>query len=156
MEGQRGQPTSRPARSFEDHLTNELRIALEDFTEVSHVAAWCAKECAQEGPQLAECARICTDIADMAEFNERLIARDSMFGPEVADLFVRVATEALPELEAFQHHSHVDETIGVIDRTIDSCRTVLEMVDQGGQQAGPGAKAGRGGAGGRPPSGGTY
>ncbi|QCS44236.1 hypothetical protein FEJ81_00260 [Natrinema versiforme] len=122
-------------QSFENHLTNELRIALEDFTELSHIADWCAKMCASEGPQLATCAAICRDIAELAEFNEKLIARDSMFGPEIADTFVRIAQESLPELQQFQQHPHVAETISAIDRTIDSCTTLLEMVG-GGQQMG--------------------
>ncbi|ELY85030.1 hypothetical protein [Natrinema altunense] len=122
-------------QSFENHLTNELRIALEDFTELSHIADWCAKMCASEGPQLATCAAICRDIAELAEFNEKLIARDSMFGPEIADTFVRIAEESLPELRQFQQHSHVAETIAAIDRTMDSCLTLLESVE-GGQQMG--------------------
>ncbi|WP_231378771.1 hypothetical protein [Natrinema sp. J7-1] len=122
-------------QSFENHLTNELRIALEDFTELSHIADWCAKMCASEGPQLATCAAICRDIAELAAFNEKLIARDSMFGPEVADTFVRIAEESLPELRQFQQHSHVAETIAAIDRTMDSCLTLLETVE-GGQQMG--------------------
>ncbi|WP_254762459.1 hypothetical protein [Natrinema marinum] len=126
-------------QSFEGHLTNELRIALEDFTELSNVADWCATECASEGRQLATCARICHDIAELADLNESLIARDSMFGPEVADAFVRVATEGLAELQQYQQHPHIAETISVIDRTIDSCSIVLGMVDgqaAGGQQPG--------------------
>uniref|UniRef100_A0A7D5KMZ9 Uncharacterized protein n=2 Tax=Natrinema halophilum TaxID=1699371 RepID=A0A7D5KMZ9_9EURY len=122
-------------QSFEDHLTNELRIALEDFTELTNIADWCAKECALEGPQLATSAQICHDISELAELNKKLIARDSMFGPEVADTFIRVATESLPELQQYQQHPHISETISAIDRTIDSCSTVLEMVG-GGQQMG--------------------
>ncbi|RZH69683.1 hypothetical protein ELS17_05220 [Natrinema altunense] len=122
-------------QSFENHLTNELRIALEDFTELSHIADWCAKMCASEGPQLATCAAICRDIAELAEFNEKLIARDSMFGPEIADTFVRIAEESLPELRQFQQHSHVAETIAAIDRTMDSCLTLLESIEGGQQMA---------------------
>ncbi|OLZ42759.1 hypothetical protein A6E15_16235 [Natrinema saccharevitans] len=146
-----GQDTGgRGQRSFEDHLTNELRIALEDFTDLSHVADWCAKTCASEGPQLATCAAICRDIAELAAFNEKLIARDSMFGPEVADTFIRIARESLPELQQHQQHPHVAETISAIDRTMDSCTTLLEMVGsqematRGTQQSG-----GQMGAGGR-------
>ncbi|ELY65494.1 hypothetical protein [Natrinema versiforme] len=131
QQGMGSQPTQ-GRQSFENHLTNELRIALEDFTELSHIADWCAKMCASEGPQLATCAAICRDIAELAEFNEKLIARDSMFGPEIADTFVRIATESLPELQQFQQHPHVAETISATDRTIDSCTTLLEMV--GGDQ----------------------
>ncbi|WP_408960045.1 hypothetical protein [Natrinema sp. 74] len=121
-------------QSFEDHLTNELRIALEDFTELSHIADWCAKECAMEG--LSTSAQITHDIAELAELNARLIARDSMFGPEVADVFIRVGTEGLRELQQYQQHPHITETMSAIDRTLDSCSTVLEMVGGGGQMMG--------------------
>ncbi|OAQ53062.1 hypothetical protein HTG_09530 [Natrinema mahii] len=123
-------------RSFEDHLTNELRIALEDFTDLSHVADWCAKMCASEGPQLATCAAICRDIAELAAFNEMLIARDSMFGPEIADAFVRIAREGLPELQQYRQRPHVAETISAIERAMDSCTTLLEMVGGGGETSG--------------------
>ncbi|WP_276254937.1 hypothetical protein [Halomontanus rarus] len=148
MGGQRGQrtgshhgqqpqqmQTQQPATRFDDHFTDELRLLLEDFDEVTHVAEWCATQCSAAGPELADCARICADIAELAELNEKLIARDSMFGPEVADLFVRVATEGLPELERHQQrHPHVVETIATIERTINSCTAVLEMGGQSQSQ----------------------
>lgn len=123
------------ARSFEDHFTNELRIALEDFTEVSHVAGWCAKECAGMGPQMRTCARVCQDIAEIAELNEKMIARDSMFGQELAETFIRVATEGLPEIRQYsQHHPQIAETVATIERTMNSCETVLGMLGQQGQR----------------------
>jgi hypothetical protein len=131
QQGQRGQQRQM-APSFEDHLTNELRIALEDLNEVTHVAEWCAKECAGIGPELVNCVRVCEDIAELSEFNEKLIARDSMFGPQACDLFVQVASEGLAELEQHQQHGHVAETISTINRAIDSCTTVLQSVGREG------------------------
>ncbi|MXV60917.1 hypothetical protein GS429_02275 [Natronorubrum sp. JWXQ-INN-674] len=120
--------------SFEDHMTDELRIALEDFSELSHVTAWCAKECASGGPELGRCARICQDLAEIAALNEMLITRDSMFGPEVADMFMRVASEGLPELRQHQQrHPHILETVATIERTMNSCEAVLQQVGQGRQ-----------------------
>lgn len=125
-------PQRASARSFRDHLSDELRIALEDFSELSHVTAWCAKECAAMG--IGTCARLCQDLAEIASLNEMLIARDSMFGPELADAFLRVAREALPELRRYQQrHPHITETIATLERTMNSCSTVLEMVGQGGR-----------------------
>ncbi|SEQ76420.1 hypothetical protein [Natrinema salaciae] len=141
MQGQ--QSGTQPAPSFEDHLTDELRLLLEDFSELSHVTAWCAKECATGAPALGTCARICQDLAEIAELNEMLIARDSMFGPEVADMFIRVANEGLPELyQHQQQHPHITETIAAIERTMNSCESVLQQLGgqqptTGGQQAGP-------------------
>lgn len=131
---QMGGQEMRSQQSFEDHLTKELRIALEDFTELGHIADWCAKTHAAEG--LSAPAHITHDIAELAELNASMIARDSMFGPEVADAFIRVATESLPELRQYQQHPHISETISAIDRTIDSCSTVLEMVHGGPQMGG--------------------
>lgn len=137
-----------PGSSFEAHLTDELWIALEDFSELSHVAAWCATECATDGPELGICAQICQDVAEIAALNEMLIARDSMFGPEVADLFVRVANEALPELRRFDDHPHVAETIATLERTTNSCETVLGHVVGGmGSGMGGGQRAESGGTG---------
>lgn len=131
MQGHQGRPQTEI--SFEDHLTDELRLLLEDFSELSQVAAWCAKECASGPPELGICARVCQDIAEIAELNEMLIARDSMFGPEVADVFIRIANEGLTELQYHQqHHPHVTETIATIERTMNSAETVLQQV--GGQQ----------------------
>lgn len=140
--GQQAQQTETHGRqvhphSFKDHMTDELRIVLEDFGELSHVAAWCATECASGGPELGICARICQDIAEIAQLNEMLITRDSMFGPEAAELFLRVAAEGLPELRQHQqHHPHIAETIATLERTMNSCETVLQQVGQGSQTGG--------------------
>lgn len=133
-QGTHGQQAGmQPAPSFEDHLTDELRLLLEDFSELSHITAWCAKECAAGAPELGICARICQDLAEVAELNEMLIARDSMFGPEVADMFIRVANEGLTELRRHQQqHPHITETIAAIERTMNSSESVLQQV--GGQQ----------------------
>ncbi len=132
------QETGSRDRSFEDHMTDELRIVLEDFSELSHVAAWCATECASGPPELGTCARVCQDVAEIAALNEMLIARDSMFGPDVADMFIRVAAEGLPELRRYQHHPHVAETIATIERTMTSCETGLRQVGRGAQMGGEG------------------
>lgn len=139
MHGQQGQQPEMQTQphSFDDHMTDELRIVLEDFSELSHVAAWCATACASGGPELGTCARICQDLAEVADLNEMLIARNSMFGPEVAEMFLRVAAEGLPELRRFQQrHPHVIETIATIERTMNSCETVLQQVGEGTQMGG--------------------
>lgn len=132
------QPTQGMGQSmggqFQATLPTEFRTALEDFAKVTQIAEWCADRCIEEGPQMAECARACEDLADLAELNEKMIARDSPFGPELAETFIRVATEGLPELRHHQQrHPHVAETVATIDRAINSCSALLES----GGQAGP-------------------
>ena len=137
MQQRQGRGETTQAPFFEDHMTDELWIALEDFSELSHVAAWCATRCASGGPELGRCARICQDIAEIAALNEMLIARDSMFGPEIAHAFLRIADEALPTLRQFQQrHPHVLETVATIERTMNACESLLRQVggDSLGQQ----------------------
>lgn len=142
-QGTQGGSQATPAPFFEDHMTDELWIALEDFGELSHVAAWCATRCASGGPELGRCARICQDIAEIAALNELLIARDSMFGPEIADAFLRVAAEGLPTLRRFQQrHPHVLETVATIERTMNACESLLQQVDGGSRgRQGSGTRA---------------
>ncbi|WP_229380231.1 hypothetical protein [Haloterrigena salifodinae] len=141
-----GQPAQAPF--FEDHMTDELWIALEDFSELAHVAAWCATRCASGGPELGRCTRICQDLAEIAALNELLIARDSMFGPELATAFLRVADEGLPTLRQFQQrHPHVLETVATIERTMNSCESLLRRV--GGSQGRQGSGTGAGSTGSR-------
>lgn len=131
-QGTQGGSQATPAPFFEDHMTDELWIALEDFGELAHVAAWCATRCASGGPELGRCARICQDIAEIAALNELLIARDSTFGPEMADAFLRVADEGLPTLRQHQQrHPHVLETVATIERTMNACESLLGQTGGG-------------------------
>ncbi|ELZ22927.1 hypothetical protein C477_03894 [Haloterrigena salina JCM 13891] len=149
MQHQQGGGQTGQAPFFEDHMTNELWIALEDFGELSHVAAWCATRCASGGPELGRCARICQDLAEIAALNELLIARDSMFGPELATAFLRVADEGLPTLRQFQQrHPHVLETVATIERTMNSCESLLRRVG-GGSRGRQGSGTGVGSTGSR-------
>ncbi|WP_210424935.1 hypothetical protein [Halorussus halobius] len=118
-------------QQFESELTPELNEALEAFDRVGEIAAWCADRCIESGPQMAECARLCNDLADLAELNEKLIARDSINGPELAETFLRVAHEGLPILEQYQQSPHVQETLHAVDQAIESTNQLLTSI--GGQ-----------------------
>ncbi|UHQ95047.1 hypothetical protein [Haloterrigena alkaliphila] len=68
--------------------------------------------------------------------NELLIARDSAFGPEMADAFMRVAVEGAQTLRQHQQrHPHVRETAATIERTMNSCEALLER-SVGGSRSG--------------------
>ena len=137
--GMQGGSEGMQPHSFDDHMTDELWIALEDFSELSHVAAWCATRCATGPPELGRCARVCQDLAEIAALNEMLIARDSMFGPEMANSFMRVADEGLQTLRQFeQRHPHVLETAATIERTMNSCEALLRQVGGGSRTGGRG------------------
>jgi hypothetical protein len=113
---------------FHATLPTEFRTALEDFAKVTQIAEWCADKCIEEGPQMAECARACEDLADLAELNEKLIARDSIFGPQVAEAYLQVTQQALPILQQFEQSPHVGETLSAVTRSIDSIEYLLSTI----------------------------
>ena len=118
-------------QQFEAELTPELNQALESFDRVVEIASWCADKCIESGPQMAECARLCNDLADVAALNEKLIARDSVNGPEVAETYLLVAQQGLPTLEQFQQSPHVQETLRAVHQSIESTNELLGSI--GGQ-----------------------
>lgn len=126
---QAGQMAQQPSGQFKGELTGELRVALDDFEEVTAVCEWCVDKMIDQGPQMADCIRACEDLADLADLNAKLIARDSIYGLEGALLFASVAQDALPIIQQ-QQHSHCQETASVVDRALKSTRNILQRFGQ--------------------------
>lgn len=116
---------------LEEAFSEDMQIALQDFTEVVTVCEWCADQCIDEGPQMAECIRLCRDVADIASLNAQLLRRDSVFGPEAADLFVTVAQACAQEC-AQHHHRHCQACAEVLQRAVGTTQQMLAGVVQGG------------------------
>jgi hypothetical protein len=123
----------RVGHQFESEMTDELNQALEAFDRVVDVSEWSADKCIESGPQMADCARLCEDLADLASVNEKLIARDSINGPEVAEAFLKVAQQGLPILQQYQEMPHVQETHQAVTQAMDATNKLLNSI-RGGQQ----------------------
>ncbi len=124
----------RVGQQFESEMTPELTEALESFDRVVEIAEWCADKCIESGPQMAECARLCEDLSDLASLNEKFIARDSINGPEIAEAFLRVAQQGLPILQQHQQMPHVQETYEAVTQAMDATEKLLHSI--GGGQTG--------------------
>ncbi len=130
MTQQGGQQMTQQGGQFEDQLPGEMRIALEDFEKAAQVCDWCADQCIDEGPQMAECIRLCRDVADLGTLNAQLIARDSVFGPELAEVFAHAAEECADE--CMRHpHAHCQECASVLSRAVDSTYRLLDQIQTG-------------------------
>lgn len=128
-----GEAPQSPAGEFESSLTSDMRLALHDFVQAATVCEWCADRCITEGPEMAECIRLCRDVADLALQNVQFMARDSPFGPEIAETFAIAAEECADEC-ARHSQPHCQECANELRRAVDSTWRMLESFER--QQAG--------------------
>ncbi|MFC7235634.1 four-helix bundle copper-binding protein [Halosegnis marinus] len=126
-----GFPAPGPDITLEEAISEEMRVVLHDFVESANVAEWCADRCLDE-QGMAECARLCRDVADIARLNVELLARDSAFGAELAEVFV-VAAEAAARECARHPTKHCQECAEVLPRAARATRKMLASFEQGGQ-----------------------
>lgn len=118
-------------QTFESSLTGSMRLALHDFVESATACDWCADQCIDQGPEMAECIRLCRDVSDIATTNVQLMARDSIFGPEAAQLFAEAAQECAQEC-ARHPDPHCQECASVLSRAVDSTWNMLDSLQRGG------------------------
>jgi hypothetical protein len=121
---------------LDEAISNEMSVALYDFVESAKACEWCANRCIDEGPQMAECIRLCRDVADLAVLNVQLLARDSVFGPEAAETFISAAEACASEC-AQHSHRHCQECAAVLDRAIESTRSMLASFGGGTASSAP-------------------
>lgn len=118
------QPSGGLNITLEEGISDEMRVALHDFVQATNACEWCAEQCIDEGPEMGECLRLCRDVADLGALNIQLLARDSVFGPEVAEVFAQAA-EACAQ-ECAQHpQKHCQECAEVLPRAARSTRKML-------------------------------
>lgn len=115
---------------LEEAINDEMRVALHDFVQSATAAAWCADQCIDEGPHMAECIRLCRDVADLATLNIQLLSRDSVFGPEAAEIFA-LAAEACAQECAQHEQRHCQECAEELDRAARSTRKMLGSLGTG-------------------------
>lgn len=133
--GQSGYAEQQPGRqtgiTLEDALTGEKRLVLHDLVQSATVCEWCADQCIDEGPEMAECIRLCRDVADLALLNVRFVSRNSVFSPELADTFARAAEECADEC-ARHPNAHCEECAHTLDRAVESTLEMLHSPEIGG------------------------
>lgn len=135
MEPQQG-PGGQMGQRLDDALTEIMRVALHDFVQAATVTEWCADQCLDEGQEMSECIRLCRDVADIAALNQQFISRDSVFGPELVEVFITAAEACASECARHQH-SHCQECAEVLSRAAKSSQEMLRSFQsqQGAQQA---------------------
>lgn len=106
-----------------DRLSDEQRTCIERCNEATEVAEWCADECTGS-EEMATCARLCRDVADLASLHARFMARDSNYGHALAEACAGACEECAEECE--RHDAdHCQVTAEVLRECAESCRNMM-------------------------------
>ncbi|MFC5972661.1 four-helix bundle copper-binding protein [Halomarina salina] len=106
-----------------DHLSEEQRECIDNCNEAAQVCEWCADECAGHGEEMAECVRLCRDVADIASLHARFMARDSDYSGDLGELCAEACEACADECE--QHdHDHCQACVDVLRECAETCRSM--------------------------------
>ena len=106
-----------------DNLSEQARDCLENCFEAAEVCEWCADECAGEGEEMAECIRLCRDVADVATLHARFMARDSRYSSDLAAICASSCEECADEC-ARHDSEHCQVCAEVLRECAESCRNM--------------------------------
>jgi hypothetical protein len=118
-------------QKFEDHLTSDVMVVLEDLQKLETTAEWCVDECVERGPELGTCTRTCRDVADIAQLGVQLISRNPYRRIDVGEVMLNTFLDARKELRQHQYPPVMD-TVQVLDRSIESLSKGIETARQQG------------------------
>ncbi|SEP27689.1 hypothetical protein SAMN04487948_13113 [Halogranum amylolyticum] len=105
-----------------EHLNDEQRDCIENCLRAAEVCEYCADQCVgKEG--MDECIRLCRDVADVASLHARLMARDSDYSSDLAEVCADLCEACAEECE--QHdHDHCQACAKVLPDCVETCRSM--------------------------------
>lgn len=102
------------------HLGEEQRECVENCNEATEVCEWCADECLGDA-EMEECARLCSDVADLASLHARFMARDSAYSGQLAAACADACEACADECSQFDA-DHCQLCADVLRECAASCR----------------------------------
>ena len=101
-----------------DHVSEngKMQECIDNCFEAAQACEWCADECAGEGEEMAECLRLCRDVADLTTMHARFMARNSNYSAELAEACAGACEECAEECER-----HDDEHCQVCADALREC-----------------------------------
>lgn len=106
-----------------DHLSEKERECIENCNEATEIAEWCADQCLGD-EEMAECARLCRDVADLTSLHARLMARGSEYDTHLAEACVDACEDCIDECRRHDAE-HCQVTADVLEECAETCRDMI-------------------------------
>ena len=103
-------------------LSDEMEQCVDSCTEAVEVCEWCAGECVDHGEGMAECIRLCRDVADIASLCAPVYAR-SEFNSRIAEACAQASEACAEECESHDHE-HCQACAEILPQCAESCRAM--------------------------------
>ncbi|SIR76522.1 four-helix bundle copper-binding protein [Natronorubrum thiooxidans] len=105
------------------HSDDQMEACIDNCLEAAQACEWCADACADHGEEMAECIRLCRDVADLTTLHARLMARDSDYHGELASVCADACEACADECAQFDHE-HCQVCADVLPECAESCRNM--------------------------------
>ena len=103
-----------------DHVDGQMEECIDNCLTAAQVCEWCADECIGD-EEMAKCARLCRDVADLTSLHARFMARNSNYSEELAKACAGACEECAEECE--RHDAdHCQVCADVLRDCAETCR----------------------------------
>ncbi|QRV14939.1 four-helix bundle copper-binding protein [Haloterrigena salifodinae] len=108
-----------------DHVSEneEMQECIDNCFEAAQACEWCADECVGEGEEMANCLRLCRDVADLTTMHARFMARNSNYSAELAEACAGACEECAEECERHDD-DHCQVCADVLRDCAETCRNM--------------------------------
>lgn len=104
-----------------DHVEGTMEDCIDNCLEAAQACEWCADECAGEGEEMAECLRLCRDVADLTTLHARFMVRNSNYSSHLAEVCAEACEECAEECDSHDDE-HCQVCADVLRECVETCR----------------------------------